>query len=131
MTSNLKSFALFCLIWSIAFFTFLNHALYDEEKYGIAIIVIAAMYGIGFGLAGWVFGRRDSQQAVRYDLGWYYSMTSTVVAFIVGAGWVAFFQPDKYLSLIIYLIIATIIQLPHYLSKRKSIKGIDRKELFK
>lgn len=131
MTKHLKLLAAFSVVWSVAFFSVLHWCLFAPEERWLVIAVAATVYGLGFGLAGWVLGKRDSQRKVRYDLGWRYSMTSTVISFMVGSLWVVWFRPEAWTSLVIYLLITAVIQLPHFFASRASIKGIEKKELFK
>lgn len=68
MTRNLRLFAAFCVLWSVAFFYVLNWALYAPEERSLYILVAAITYGIGFGISGFLFGRADSARNSRLNL---------------------------------------------------------------
>lgn len=131
MTKQLSKFAVFCVAWSIAFFAVLDWALQDEEQRWPYIWAAAITYGLGFGLSGFLFGRLDDQKNVRYDLRLRYSLTSTILSFVVGAFYIALFNPSSWLMLVIYVAIALVFTVPHFMASKKSIKGMDKKELFK
>lgn len=131
MTHNLKLYALLSLVWSAAFFTALHLLLSATTPPSLLIMIVAFAYGLGFGIVGRKLAKGDDQSKVRYSLSWRYSLTSVTASFIVGVVWVILFQPSAWPALPIYVVIASLVLVPQYLSERKAIKGLASKELFK
>lgn len=131
MTRNLKLYAIFSILWSVAFFACLQVLLADPQKYSLLLTVTAFTYALGFALVGWLLSKTDDQSRVRYSLSWRYSLISTIASFVIGAGWVVLFRPSAWPSLVIYLLIASLFLMPEHLSERRSIKGVTKRELFK
>lgn len=130
MTKNLKLFALMSLVWSVVFFATLHWALFDPDSRGLFIAGAAITYGLGFGLGGYVFGKRDSARNSRLNLGLWYSMTSNIASMLVGSLWVLIFRRDEWPTLVIMAVIFGLISIIAALSSRKSIKGIEKEKLF-
>ncbi len=131
MTKNLKILAGLSLIWSVAFFSVLNWALYNPDQRWPFITVAAITYGLGFGLAGWQLGKRDSARPVRYNLGFAYSMTSNLASLLVGSLWVLLFRQNEWPTLVIMLVIFSLVTLILGITGKNDIKGIPKDRLFK
>ncbi len=131
MTTNLKLYAIFSILWSIGFFYALNWGTSASEERWPYIVISAITYGLGFAIVGFLLGKSDDQSKVRYSLSAAYSATSNIVSAIIGSIWIVFFKPQDRWTLAVYLPIIAIVAYIGYLTYKKSIKGMDNKELFK
>jgi hypothetical protein len=130
VTRNLKVFAGFSVIWSLAFFVVLNWATLNSEQRWPAILGAAVVYGTGFAVVGRFLGRRDDQSSVRYSLEYAYSATSHWISAVIGSLWMLFFRPSDAWFLLLYLPVITLLAWLGYRSYQKSIKGIKSSKLF-
>jgi hypothetical protein len=109
----------------------LHWALFAPNQRGIFILIAALLYGFGFGVAGFLFGKHDSQAKVRYALGPRYSLMSTLASTIVGAIWIGVFRPEAQATLW-WLLVALVVQVVILaFTTSKSVKGISKKDLFR
>lgn len=131
MTANLKLYVLFSILWSVAFFTALNWGTANSEERWPYILISAVTYGLGFALIGYLLGKPDDQSKVRYNLEQAYTATSNITSAVIGSIWIVFFKPQDRWTLAVYLPIIVIVAFIGYLNYKKSIKGMDKKELFK
>ena len=130
MTRNLKIYTLFCILWSLLFFTGLNWGTALPEERGLFIGVFALTYGLGFALLGYLLGKNDDDSKVRYGLSQAYSATSNFTSAIIGGVWVVFFKREDLWSLVLYSVgIAVLLAIGVY-NYKKSIKGMKNKDLF-
>lgn len=130
LTKNLKLYLLFCIVWSLLFFTALNYALLMPEQRWPLVVISALVYGVGFWIVGYMLGKRDDQSKVRYGLEDAYSATSNISSAIIGGLWILFFKLESAWALVIYFLIIVTVAFIGYSKYRKSIKGMKNKELF-
>lgn len=131
MTRNLKLFALFSLIWSVAFFSILHWALFDPENRWPTILTAAISYGLGFALMGFLLGKNDLLRHTRRNLGlWYYGV-SQIASLLVGGIWILFWKAEEIETLTIMSVIFAFFLAVAALTSRKKIKGIEKEKLFK
>jgi hypothetical protein len=131
MTNNLKLYILFSLLWSIVFFAALNWGTAESSSRWPYITLSAVIYGSGFALVGYILGKQDDQSKARYSLEHAYSATSQIVSVTVGAIWIIFFRPQQSWFLLMYIPFFALLAILGYINYKKSIKGMDKKELFK
>lgn len=105
----------------------------------MAIIISPLAYAILTFAAGWWFGTKDAKYLPIYDIGFRFNFTTLVVYLGISYLWFAlgFNSPMEKVSeiqniLIVIWEIAVAIHLIIFLNLRhqRSIKGIDKKELF-
>lgn len=131
MTKKLKLYLILSIIWSVVFFTVLNWGTANSDVRWPYILVSAATYGLGFALVGFLFGKQDDQSKVRYSLSSAYAATSNITSAIIGSLWIIFFKSKDVWTLAVYIPIIVFVAIIGYFNYKKSIKGMDKKELFK
>jgi len=131
MSNNLKYFGGLTLVLSVAFFYYLVASLQAQDFGNIWLIAL------GFGLllfaSGLIFGYSDSMRRSRADLGFQYHLMTFVIVNLVGAPWliVALGTGSNNLINIAYQCGPWAIGLAiHYYFSSKSIKGMNKDEIF-
>lgn len=130
MTSNLKKFMAFSVVWSILFYTGLNWGVIDSEHRWPVILMCSLIYGIGFNLMGKRLGRADDGSKVRYSLGLAYGAVATLIPSSFGIAWLLLFHHQETWHLIFYLLPILIIFSYGMLLYRRTIKGMKKEKLF-
>ena len=131
MTDNLKYFSALVLIFSITFFYLLYSALLAQSYNHIWIY--ATSFGVALFISGFVFGYQDSVRKSRLDLGFQYHLMTFIIVNAIGI-------PSLFIAMgfSFYTLLTGVLHLPfwalglfvhHYYSSR-SIKGMDKKDLF-
>ena len=131
LTNNLKYFCGLTLIFSITFFYYLYSSILIESYN--KIWVYATLFGIALFISGFALGYNDSVRKSRLDLGFqYHLMTFIIVNFIgIVSLFIAMgFNMKTLLYSILSLIPWGIGLYANYYSSSKSIKGMDKKDIF-
>ncbi len=131
LTKNLKYFSGIAIIFSIVFFYNLYAAL-QAQSYN-KIWVYALLYGILMFCAGLILGYRDPVRESRTDLGFQYHLITFIIVNAIGIP-ALFFA----MGLNIETITGAILQsfswglglFVHYYFSSKSLKGMDKEEVF-
>ena len=131
MTANLKIYILFSILWSVCFFVALNWGTALSSDRWPQIVIAAIIYAVGFAGVGYSLQKSDNQSKVRFSLEHAYSAVSQIVSVIIGSIWLILFKSKDAWTLALYLPFFTIFAILGYLEYKKSIKGMDKKELFK
>lgn len=131
MTNLLKVYAVFCVLWSIAFFSLLHWALFDQESRWPFIVAGAIIYGIGFGMMGAFIGRFDDERKSRHGLEKVYTLTGNSISFLVGGLWILIFRGQHWWELLIATLCLAISTALILASFHGRIKGIKKDQLFK
>ena len=118
------------MLWSVGFFIALDWGTAEADERGIYIALAAITYAVGFTVAGYLLGKPDDQSKVRYNLKDAYAAVSNITSAIMGSIWLVFFKPQDAWTLGIYLPIIVLVGWIGYLNYKKSVKGMDNKELF-
>lgn len=130
LTTNLKKYLLFSILWSVAFFSVLHWALFRPEQRWPIIVAAATCYGIGFAIVGLVLGKLDPAHKSRLNLGLGYYFVSNLTSLIVGGLWILFYRTDKWLTLVLMVLAFTGFSAIAYFSSRGTVKGIEKNKLF-
>ncbi len=136
ITRNLLFFALSFTVLTIVMKSSIGAALDAGLFYTLPWIIGAAYGVITFGL-GWFFGSRDSRTLPMYDAGFRYHLATFVVFAVVSELWNALGLMSEYDSFwpwrIIEIIWAVFV-VAHFawfvISRKKTIKGIEKSDLF-
>ena len=131
MTVNQKYFGILALIFSIAFFYSLHSALKTEVYDNIWLYAIS--FGVLLFVSGLILGYNDSVRKSRKDLGFQYHLTTFIIVNIVGIPWlflVMGFNINSVVNAIFQCIGWGLGLFLHYYLSSKSIKGINKAELF-
>ena len=131
ITNNLKYFGGLTLIFSIAFFYYLYSAVLAQSYSDIWIYV--SLYGAALFISGFVLGYRDPVRKSRLDLGFYYHLITFIVVNFVGiiSLFIAMgFSFRTLLNAAASLIFWGLGLLVHYYFSSRSIKGINKREIF-
>ena len=131
ITNNLKYFGGFTLLFSIIFFYNLYSAIANQSYDNIWIY--ATLYGMALFICGFVLGYNDPVQSSRHDLGFQYHLITFVV--VNGVGIVSLFSAmglswTTFFNAILSIIFWGLGLLVHYFFSTKTIKGLDKDEIF-
>jgi hypothetical protein len=130
-TPQLTGFGITTLLLSIGFFYYLYSSL-DAREYSY-IWLAALAYGVLMFVNGFVWGWLDSARKSRHDLGFLYHLYTFIIVNSVHAIAIFYYgRTDKWTLIYSGLgMIAWGLGLyVHYSNSRKSIKGMERGELF-
>ena len=131
MTNNLKYFSGSTLIFSILFFYYLFSSLQANEYDNIWLI--AAVFGVLLFFTGLFLGRQDSVRHSRADLSFQYHLMTFIIVNGVGIPWllISMGADNGTLINVAYQCIPWGIGLAvHYYFSSKSIKGVNKEEIF-
>jgi hypothetical protein len=134
-TKNLLFFAIGLCFWTILFRFGLSYTI--EEQLGWWILTISLLYGLGCFLLGWLFGRRDRAELPLYDIGFRFNFMTFLICSLVGELWFVFdfnatHEPVKTVHITtLWWGVGIFVHFIFYLiSRKRTIKGLDTKELF-
>jgi hypothetical protein len=135
ITSNLVKFAIYFAIVSIVFRLGLNWAITNHSI--LLMWLLATIYFIlNLGL-GWFFGKKDYESFPLYDIGFRFHLVTYVLFVGIWEVWFLFGFQSQFESIIIAHRIALywgIFLLLHFIaylfSRKNSIKGLDKSEIF-
>src|SRR5579862_1873859 len=102
MTKNLKLFTLFCLVWSVPFYAFLQTITVSQDGNLLILAVACILYAIGFAITSTYLGNRDSARDARFALPVRYGVTATLSSMLMGGIWLAGWQSGDKISPYIY-----------------------------
>ncbi|AXT20725.1 hypothetical protein D7030_11875 [Flavobacteriaceae bacterium AU392] len=131
MTNNLKYFSGLTLIFSIIFFYYLYSDI-TIQSYN-KIWIYAILYGMTLFISGLILGYKDPVRNSIYDLGFQYHLTTFIIVNCIGfiASLIAMgINLKTLLTSIMPIIFWGLGLLIHYYFSLKSIKGINKKEIF-
>ena len=131
MTTNLKYFCGLTIIFSVIFFYYLYAALSIESYDKISIY--AALYGSVLFISGLALGYFDSVRHSRLDLGFHYHLMTFIIVNVIGLISLFIdmgFNKNTLLYAILSIVFWAIGLLVHYYYSSKSIKGMDKENIF-
>ncbi|MBL4625257.1 MAG: hypothetical protein JKY42_08990 [Flavobacteriales bacterium] len=131
MTTNQKYFGILNLIFSISFFYYLNSSLH-EKSYDF-LTLSAVLFGLLIFIAGYILGYKDPIRNSRNNISFQYHLTTFIVVNSVGIPWLFISRGLNTSSLIsasLQLFPWAIGLLIHFYFSSKSIKGMDKEEIF-
>jgi len=131
MTINLKYFSGLAIFFSATFFHYLTTAL-KAHTFG-NIWWFALLFGVLLFAAGFLLGRRDLVRMSRSDLGFQYHLMTFIIVNLIGITW--FFvsmgiNKATLLNALCQCVPWGIGLLIHYYYSSKTIKGMNKEELF-
>lgn len=130
MTKNLKLYSLFAVVWSVVFYLILNWGVGDANRRWPVMWSVGLVYGCGFAAVGKYLGRRE-KGPIRHNVRATYVATSMLISGSIDALWVILFQPNQWVELLIFVLIASGFTGYTFVKYRDSIKGMKGEELFK
>ena len=135
ITSNLLKFILTSIIVTILFRFGLSTSLTNEKKF--LVITCAIIYGILMWLSGTYFGKKDHKYLPIYDVGFRFHFSTFLVHNTIAVLWFLFGFESKYENIavvyrtvIIWSFFLTIHFIYYLYSRKSSIKGLNKKDLF-
>ena len=131
MSNNLIYFSGLTLTFSVIFFYYL-YANLIIESYD-KIWIYALLYGTALFISGLTLGYKDSVRKSRLDLGFQYHLMTFVV--VNGVGIISLliamgFSTQNFITGILSILFWTLGILVHYYYSLKTIKGMDKEEIF-
>ncbi len=131
MTTNLKYFSSLTAIFSVIFFYYLYTAIsidsYDK------IWIYATLYGAVLFISGLILGYHDTVRDSRLDLGFHYHLMTFIIVNLIGilsAFVVMGFNIDTLLYAILPIAFWTLGLFVHHYLSSKTIKGMDKGNIF-
>ncbi len=135
ITPNLIKFTCTAVILTIIFRFALSTSITNETV--IFVILSSMIYGILMWFNGRYFGRKEYENIPIYDVGFRFHLSTFIAHNLVSVLWFVLGYESHYESIKIVYLIATIwlliliIHFFYFLSSRKeSIKGLDKEDLF-
>lgn len=131
MTNNLKYFGGLTLVLSVAFFYYLHSALHAQSFSNIWLFAI--LYGVILFIAGLVLGYKDPIRRSRADLSFQYHLMTFIIVNIIGIPWLFIsmgLNNSTLLSAAFQCVPWSIGLFLHYYFSSRSIKGMNKKEIF-
>jgi hypothetical protein len=135
VTPYLLRFTLAAAVLTIVFRYFLSYGI--EVDSGTIIIVSASLYGFLMFGSGWFFGHKESDYLPIYDIGFRFHLTTYVVHNAITLLWLGLGFGSQYEDMKFSVMVAIywgILLFIHFIfflwSRKKSIKNLDKKDLF-
>jgi|SRR5690554_401029 len=135
ITPFLLKFAATATVLTIIFRYFLSTGL--ENNNTTIVLISSALYGLAMFASGWFFGQKDGEYLPISDVGFRFHLTTFLVHNIVSELWFLFdFQAAKeniytiHYTILFWLPFLIIHYLFYLRAKKKSIKGLDKNNLF-
>jgi hypothetical protein len=135
ITSYLLKFAFVATILVIIFRYFLSYGIENESR--LIIVLSSVSYSICMFIAGFYFGKKDGNFLPIYDVGFRFHFTTYLVHNIISELWFilkfnsGFERIERiHQTVIIWGILLLIHFIIFMLMRKKSFKGLDKKELF-
>ena len=131
MSQNLKYFSGLTLIFSVIFFYYLYSSLLIGS-YG-KIWIYAILFGTALFVSGLILGSKDSVRNSRQDLGFQYHLMTFVIVNSVGIISILItlgFSIQNFITGILSILFWALGLIVHYYFSLKTIKGIDKREIF-
>jgi hypothetical protein len=134
-TKNLLLFSIGAIVLTILFRFTLSSMLQRELfKY---IWAITIFYGIAMFIMGWVFGKKERQTLPLYDIGFRFHLATFIVCNLIAEIWFFLGLQSDYekikavhLTMIIWGIVLLIHFLIFLITRKNSIHGIKKSEIF-
>ena len=134
-TPYLLQFALAATVLTIVFRYFLSYGI-DSNSIVIAVLS-AVLYFVCMFIAGWYFGKKDSNYLPIYDVGFRFHFTTYLVHNLISELWfILNFNSDyekigTVHSIVIFWGIGLLFHSLYFLRTRKTtINGLDKQDLF-
>lgn len=135
ITKELMNFALTFGLGALVFRYLLSHLLDSESS--VSIWVLSVGYFVFNFLIGWYFGKREYMLLPLYDIGFRVHFTTYLIFNLVSFAWFCagfhsrFERPEHFYYTALYWGIALAIHFLFFISaKRKTIRGLHKKDLF-
>lgn len=135
LTKNLVLFSISLTILTLLFRFSLSTILHSQQFNGVWIIAI--LYGIIAFILGWIFGKRDYLILPLYDIGFRFHLATYLICNLIAEIWFLLGLQSDYEKIksvhltTIFWGIGLLIHLIIYLITRKNtIKGLDKSEIF-
>jgi hypothetical protein len=132
MTTNLKRYTIFSIMWSIVYFGALNWLLKTNgAEYTGIVAFVAVFYSLGFALMGHLLGKSDSTRDTRANLPLSYFRAACLSSWSVGTLWVLLFRQEEWRLPVIMAVVFGFFLTISTLNSRRTVKGISKDELFR
>lgn len=135
ITPYLLRFALTASFLTLVFRYVLSYGL--ESQFYIVVSLSAVIYGSLMFVAGWVFGKKDSEYLPIFDIGFRFHLTTYLIHNGISLAWISFGFGSKSESLSTAITVAAfwgiflVIHFIFYLiAKRRTIDSLDKEDLF-
>lgn len=131
MTNNQKYFGILILIFSATFFYYLYSALQTHSFDNIWLFAI--LFGAALFITGLVLGYKDPVRKSRTDLGFQYHLITFIIVNVIGIPWLFIsmgLNKEILINAAFQCIPWGIGLFVHYYFSSRSIKGINKEEIF-
>jgi hypothetical protein len=135
LTKNLILFSIGATILTIVF-RFTLSTMLQREMFTY-IWAITVFYGIAMFILGWIFGKKERQTLPLYDIGFRFHLTTYIICNLIAEIWFSVGLQSDYEKIKVVhwtMIIWGIVLLIHFffylLTRKNSIKGIKKSEIF-
>ena len=131
LTKNLKYFGALTILFSIVFFYYLYTSINMQSFENI--VLYAILYGAALFISAFILGYNDPVRKSKLDLGFHYHLITYVIVNLIGisALFLAMgFNSDTIINASLNLIFWGLGLLVHYYFSTRSIKGIDKNQIF-
>lgn len=134
-TKNLILFSIGALVLTILFRYSLSTMLRKELFEHIWLITI--LYALSMFILGWFFGKRDRQTLPLYDIGFRFHLATFIICNLIAELWFLMGLQSDYekirvvhLTIIIWGIVLLIHFFFYLITRKNSIKGLKKSEIF-
>lgn len=134
-TKNLILFSIGATVLTILF-RFTLSTLLQRELFNY-IWAITILYGLAMFIMGWVFGKKDRQTLPLYDIGFRFHLATYIICNLIAEIWFVMGLQSGYekiriihLTIIIWGIVLLIHFIFFLITRKNSIKGIKKSEIF-
>ncbi len=131
MTTNLKFFCGLAMVFSFAFFYSLYAAL-SAQAYN-SIWIYALLFGLGLLISGFYLGYNDPVRDSKLDLGFQYHLVTFIIVNSIGIPALFLymgFNTETVLGASSSSVFWGLGLMVHYYFSSRSIKGLDKKNIF-
>ncbi|HUH25165.1 MAG TPA: hypothetical protein VLY87_00930 [Flavobacterium sp.] len=135
ITPYLVRFAVAASILTIVFRYFLSTGI--ENNNATLVLLSSVIYGLAMFVTGWFFGQKDGNYLPISDVGFRFHLTTFLVHNIISELWFVFgLQASKetintiHYTILFWLPFLIIHYIFYLVAKKKSIKGLNKDDLF-
>ncbi|WP_257666763.1 hypothetical protein [Parapedobacter tibetensis] len=135
LTPYLIRFSIVAAVSTVAFRYFLSYGI--ENNSAEVIIFAATLYGVALFTVGWYFGRNDARHLPILDVGFRFHLMTYLVHIVISELWFLAKMNSSlesaqtvHLTALYWGIFVLIHFILFRLARRKSIRGLDKTELF-
>jgi len=135
ITENLVYFAVSALLLGILFRFGKSYAIENQDF--TLIVFLAVAYFVAMFVTGWYFGKKDHENLPIYDIGFRFHLFTYVIFFVIAFLWFLLnfnAQQENIIAINMTALFWGIFILIHFAfylwTRRKTINGLDKKELF-